>query len=168
MCRCLHITSEQFYTLVRKIALDNTADKGFERVSYELLPLILKDKGEDIDLNAKDENGNTLMHHIAYNATYADNISVFHILKDFGADVNAKNKNGDTPLHILTQKGNPYLIAQLLALGGDSSVRNNEGLIPLQVEIFSGNYYREVLKLLCEQQAKEETKIQECIAQHLN
>ena len=162
------ITSEQFYTLVRKIALDNTADKGFERVSYELLPLILKDKGEDIDLNAKDENGNTLMHHIAYNATYGSNMSVFHILKDFGVDVNAKNKNGDTPLHILTQKGNPYLIAQLLALGGDSSVRNNEGLIPLQVEIFSRNYYREVLKLLCEQQAKEETKIQECIAQHLN
>ena len=47
------------------------------------------------DVNAKNKDGDTPLHHAARNSNY----NTVEVLLKNGADVNAKNKNGDTPLH---------------------------------------------------------------------
>ena len=64
--------------------------------------IVLEKKGVHLycgaDLNARDDEGQTLLH----TATNTRKIEVIHVLLDRGADINARDDKGQTPLHAAT------------------------------------------------------------------
>jgi len=63
----------------------------------------------DININAKDKNGNTAL----MCAASSDKIDIARILLDAGADVSVGNKGGNTALKIATEINDQKEIARL-------------------------------------------------------
>ena len=84
------------------------------------------------DVNAKDENGWTPLHHAA---TW-DSKEIVELLIAKGADVNAKNDDESTPLHYAETKE----VAELLiAKGADVNAKDEDGETPLYYAIARQN-----------------------------
>ena len=76
----------------------------------------------DVDVNAKDADGKTPLHHAAAKNAYKKTT----ILLERGADVNEKDKLGKTPLHYAAEN-NAYQTATLmLKYGADPNIYNND------------------------------------------
>jgi ankyrin repeat protein len=75
-----------------------------------------------------DKDGNTQLHF----AAKAGNVALF---KELSAsdNVNSKNKDGNTALHIAFLNGMDEAGAELLRIGADSHIKNNEGQTPLDL-----------------------------------
>ena len=82
---------------------------------------------EDADMHARDDRGNTILHHAAANADAA----VVALLLQAGADANARNGNGTTPLHRAAETGIPATVRLLLEAGADTHVPAGYGHTPL-------------------------------------
>jgi ankyrin repeat protein len=104
------------------------------------------------DVNAKDANGWTPLHHAACSAI---NTETCALLIDSGADVNATNADGNTPL-ILAAFDNKYYcktVELLLERGADPNKHGNVKLLnlreqtPLMLAAMSGNAEMAVLLL---------------------
>jgi ankyrin repeat protein len=67
------------------------------------------------DVNAKDAQGQTLLHHAAERG---DAVLAQQVLGK-GAEVDAQDKNGQTPLHLAAGKGQAALAKLLLGQGAD-------------------------------------------------
>ena len=78
-------------------------------------------------MHARDDRGNTILHHAAANADAA----VVALLLEAGADVNARNGNGTTPLHRAAETGIPATVRLLLEAGADTHVLAGYGHTPL-------------------------------------
>ncbi len=112
----------------------------------------------DPDVNARDKNGQTLLHHAAWEGrkdTVAsliargadvnakenlggnsalhetDSPDVATLLVAHGADVNAKNKKGLTPLHKAADLSRKVVAEVLLAHGADVNAKDKDGETPL-------------------------------------
>lgn len=81
------------------------------------------------DLGARDDGGETLLHHAV--AT-ADSAAVAFLL-EAGADVNARDHLGETPLHKRPAIKNPATLTWLLEAGADVNARSHDGTSPLHV-----------------------------------
>ncbi|HBE56113.1 MAG TPA: hypothetical protein DDW56_00905, partial [Cyanobacteria bacterium UBA11366] len=68
------------------------------------------------DINAKDANGDTLLHKELYYKYYKDD-EIAKLLIAKGADINAQNNDGYTPLRLALQNNNKE-IAELLKSHG--------------------------------------------------
>jgi len=79
----------------------------------------------NVDMNVKDENGNTPLHRIT-------DIDVAKIFVCAGANPNIKNNNGDTPLHL---SKDIEITNILLFAGADPKIKNNNGNIPSLLKI---------------------------------
>jgi ankyrin repeat protein/tetratricopeptide (TPR) repeat protein len=86
------------------------------------------------DINAKDENGWTLLHEAAHEG----DIELVEMLLAKGADVNVKNDAGLTPLYYAVQENNATT-ELLLAKGADVGVRNASGQTVLHTAAEAGN-----------------------------
>ena len=95
--------------------------------------------GQGVDVNGKDEAGDTIVHDIA-TEYYRHSLLSYLIQK--GANVNEKGRYGDTPLHRLCENIDPDdvnlcrdddVLSILLNNGADRTAKNNEGLTPLDV-----------------------------------
>jgi hypothetical protein len=86
------------------------------------------------DINAKDENGWTLLHEAAYEG----DTEMLEMLLAKGADVNIKNDAGLTPLYYAVQENNTTT-ELLLAKGADVEVRNVSGQTLLHTAAEAGN-----------------------------
>ncbi len=65
------------------------------------------------DVNARDENGWTPLHH----AASSGEMEIAAVLIAKGADVNAKDKYGLMPLHAAIVRGQKHVVAALVAKG---------------------------------------------------
>jgi ankyrin repeat protein len=65
------------------------------------------------DLNARDKEGNTPLHHVAAGYRYVS----AQLLVQHGADVNTRNNQGKTPLDLLNCPGKARVFKRLLAAG---------------------------------------------------
>jgi len=72
-------------------------------------------------------------------------IAVLHVLKDAGSDVNAVKKvlyitrdHGGTALHAATKKGLKKVMAELVALGADPNIKDEDGLTALDYAMSRG------------------------------
>ena len=95
----------------------------------ELLPELLL-KGADV--NARDNQGNTPLHH----AVRKGDMKAIQSLLQAGADVNATNEKGETPLHVVYQTKPEQMhdiIACLLRNESDVDAQDNEGNTPLHL-----------------------------------
>ena len=86
-----------------------------------------KQRREQAAVNAKDNDGNTLLHHAARRNKSA---RAEELLKG-GADVNAKNKLGNTPLHLAALYGASATAKVLLSEGAKVNAKGLDGRTPL-------------------------------------
>jgi len=86
------------------------------------------------DLDATDDHGKTLLHHIAAPGTpnFRDYCLLFELLLKNGANVMARDKSGNTPLHMVDLGIKPAVFTELLlSHGADLTVRRDDGKTPL-------------------------------------
>ena len=84
----------------------------------------LEQRGAQI--NARDLNGNTMLHNAIVNSSW-DEIFIEQIIK-YGANVNAKNNKGETPLYIASKQGvSPKIVNMLLENGASINYRAHNG-----------------------------------------
>ncbi len=60
------------------------------------------------------------------------NIGAIKLLIEAGADINKKGETGFTPLHCAAEQGHPNAVRYLLLVGA-TSVKNNDGLLPIEL-----------------------------------
>lgn len=87
----------------------------------------------NVDVNAVDNLGNTVLHTVASIKT-RDPTAV-EILKTNRANVNIKNKEGDTPLHIAARTGNYKMVRVLIDHGAHTECKNHQGYNALHVAV---------------------------------
>jgi pectate lyase len=97
---------------------------------------------EGIDVNAKDENGDTPLH-IAAEQDYND---IASLLIDQGGNVNARNQKNYTPLYNAISNSNKDLVGLLIGKGADVNATNRMRQTPLHWACLRGN--KELAELL--------------------
>lgn len=144
-----------------------------ERLNEKIVDKILK---KDVDVDAKDKNGNTALHVLAqteplparYGGSLNHNQNRYK-LKDttekllfLSADVNACNNFGQTPLHCASEKLNDEIVKVLLLYRADTDVRDRNGNTALHLvikkPINSFAESDEIVKLLLEHGANVHVK----------
>jgi ankyrin repeat protein len=128
----LHLTKSP---QTAKVLIDNGADINAKEqrgrtpklwFKSPLLTQLLIGKDTDLDVNARDKQGKTLLHLAAENG-WKDKVE---LLLAKGADVNATDKSsGSTPLHLTRS---PEVARLLIAKGANVKARNKYGSPPLQ------------------------------------
>ena len=103
---------------------------------------------------ARDENGNTPLHHailgipLERDAVYipgarrperAPDLAVVVRLIESGADPRISNDHGDTPLHFAARAGDQAIARFLLEAGADADARDRQGNSPLHEAAGAGN-----------------------------
>jgi len=113
--------------------LNNLQKEAYEAVSCRELDKLKDLLGKGIDINSKDEEGKTLLHH----AVKIDKREFASLLIAQGAFVNAKDNEGNTPLHLsygpTSIMGNAS--KTLLDSGADPKARNDNGETPLHLAV---------------------------------
>jgi uncharacterized protein len=89
------------------------------------LAQFLIEKGADV--NAKDSDGNTALHHLGTSEP------LLKLLLRKGANVNAQNNSGIAPIHNVFGRYNLAIAKQLVAAGADVNARSKELLTPLHL-----------------------------------
>lgn len=100
-------------------------------------------KALKVDVNAKDNIGQTAMHH----AAIFGQDEALTTLKALGAYINAEDNYGRTPLHYAASEGQNSTIRKLAALGANIEARENFGGTPLH-EAASNNQIEAINTLL--------------------
>ena len=90
---------------------------------------LLVDEGASVF--SKDLTQCTALHYAAYCAEKRSKI--IKLLLDSGADINAQQINGQTPLHFASRSGSTDNTMQLLRLGAEVDIKNNNGYTALNV-----------------------------------
>ncbi|MCL2284182.1 MAG: ankyrin repeat domain-containing protein [Fibromonadales bacterium] len=93
------------------------------------------------DVNATDENGETLLHRVAGMNYNSANIAIAKYLINKGADVNKRRKlssavrwhNGQTPLHVVVFRDNIELADILISNGADANKKDRDGFTPIDL-----------------------------------
>jgi len=78
------------------------------------------------NINARDNNGCTPLH-------YAKNAEILSLLIKAGANVNVRDKKGKTPLHLQHKPGSVKI---LVKVGANVNVRDNDGKTPLHYQTY--------------------------------
>jgi hypothetical protein len=98
---------------------------------YDALEALMAAKhmgAADVDIDARDELGNTLLHVASQNG----NKRVVKLALRRGANINLRNNGGNTPLHYAYAYGFEELGEYLKAKGADDTLQNLEGLTPYE------------------------------------
>ncbi len=86
----------------------------------EMLNLVMgayRMKGLELDVNVRDNLGNTPLH----NAIRKDNYDIIHALKEMEADMDAENNAGYVPLSVAVVEDDPELAGLIVGLGATIS-----------------------------------------------
>ena len=78
----------------------------------------------DHNVTEKDDKGNTALHLVA---AAGGPVELITMIVALNADINAVNSRGETPLFAATLNGRDTVVRQLLALGADPAIRNQNG-----------------------------------------
>jgi ankyrin repeat protein len=95
--------------------------------SAQLNRIVSKLINSGIDINAKDNQGNTALH---YAAQYY-NTELIQLLINSGANVHAENNHGLTPLFFASRNLDPGIMISLIDIGADVNARDIVGQTPL-------------------------------------
>jgi len=113
-------------------------------------------KKKNVDLNARDDGGWTLLHW----AAVCRRVNVAALFIASGADIDARDNSGNTPLHVAAMNsdktGSIRIIQFLISKDADIHAENNEGVNALHLAAGRGNV--KVVKLLIEKGLKVDKK----------
>ncbi len=143
----INIENDIFISLSEAIDQDDLDLENFQILLNKL-----------IDINAKDDDGWTLLH----KAVDKHHFKAIEILIKKGVDVNAKDKYGWTPLHLAAFIGNIEISEILLANDADANVKNSEDSLPWQIAILGGHL--KIAEKLIQLRTNNETKYEQDIA----
>ena len=87
------------------------------------------------DLNARDENGYTVLHH----ATVITDTAVVTLLLQAGADPSARSYDLHTPLHFALRHRNNPVAAILVRAGADVNAAENDAITPLHLAVYDSS-----------------------------
>jgi len=135
--KALDINPDYAPALFEKGLILNNMKKGRNKEAKEcfLRATLLDPQNKEINLNVKDNFGNTPLHL----SIISDNMNSVKILTLKGADVNIKNNEGNTPLHIAARFGNVDIAKVLVKSGADVKAKNNDGFTPLHTASANGH-----------------------------
>ncbi len=108
--------------------------------TLELLPIFLD---ANVDVNHRDNQGNTAMILTAKNQCFKD---IIKELVRAGADVNVADNSGNTALHYALRYGSQDVARFLVKKGADYNRANNQGVTPVQLAVEHG--YDTVLEVM--------------------
>jgi ankyrin repeat protein len=97
---------------------------------------------EVIDLEARDQENNTILHIASYNG----HETLVEYLLNKGANTDAKDNDDRIPLHLASQLGHVKVVKQLLEKGHKSTVGDKWGFTPLHRAAYKG--HKKVVTLL--------------------
>ncbi len=106
----------------------------FNAVKAEDTSLFLEMMAAGIDVNEKDENGNTPL----IIASSHDKVKFAKFIIDMGANVNKKNYRGTAPLHRAASIGSVEIINLLLDNDAFVDMPDLEGITPLMSAVIAG------------------------------
>jgi len=98
-----------------------------QAVKYNNVKEVRRYLNEGSDVNKKDEQGQTPLHHAAHDGKK----EVAVVLLERGAKVNAKDDEGRTPLHLASKNGHAPLVDLLLAKKAQVNSRDKNSRTPL-------------------------------------
>ena len=103
---------------------------------FEILKALVEAGG---DPNAKDDEGDTLLH----SATrWSDDSSQIHKLIDLGVGTEVQNNKGETPLHRACKSASPNRVLALVSRGVNVEARDVRGFNPLHHACINAPNYR--------------------------
>lgn len=96
--------------------------------NFDILEKIFIDKDLMNNYEAKDENGNTILHYLIMDSNHNFNF-IKKILDKATADkiINIQNNEGDTPLILSVKSGDHELSGYLVKKGADKNIKNKQG-----------------------------------------
>ncbi|KAJ3113978.1 hypothetical protein HDU96_002670 [Phlyctochytrium bullatum] len=102
-----------------------------------------------VDINAKDEDGSTLLHNL--NLGYPGNVGIAQLLIEKGAELEARDEDGKTPLHRAAFYNSHDIARLLVENGADLEARDVDACTPLHHATCNANL--EFILLLVEKGA---------------
>eukprot|EP00794_Sanderia_malayensis_P016212 gene16212-17843_t len=121
------------WLLTLKLSVNDQDNGGWSSLMWaaeegrlESLKLLIS-KGASGDL--RDKEMNTSLHW----AAMTGKLQGCQELLDINCNINAVNMYGDTPLHIAARESNSDVVKLFLIRGSDTSIRNNDGKLPMDV-----------------------------------
>jgi len=112
---------------------------------YPLITTIEKILNDGIDINSKNENGNTPLTYILEKYPYGMDNDIFQIIKllvDHGADIHLSNNKNQTPLILASMTGGVDLIKFFIDNGSNVNRCDQEGISPLIYAIWASHHNR--------------------------
>ena len=127
---------------------DTALHIAVQRANLELIKYLYERTG--VNVKAVDEYGNTLLHKVAFNPTFAAIKVMQYLYEQNNMDVRAVNCDGNTALHIAARFDNLEVVKFLCNHGSDVMANNKQGKTALY---FAENYSRnpEIVKFLRDQ-----------------
>lgn len=111
-----------------------TPEQAF-KAAREAQPYILEHYLKNNDVNIRDENGATLLHHTLLQESNTDTEKMIRMLVEKGIDVNAKDKNGRNALFYMDIRtcyfGQLSVVEYLKQQGIDINCTDNNGMTPI-------------------------------------
>ena len=111
----------------------NTKPDSYYNDIIKILELVLNK--DDIDINAKDNSGKTVLHY----AVEYDSISLTNKLIAKGIDIDAKDNSGDTALHYAAKHNKIPIAVELVEKRIDINAKNNSGNTALHYAVEHNN-----------------------------
>ena len=123
-----HIKTQRGYTLFHIFISAIPFQESKEESQKRLLTLLIYYK---LDINAKDDKGNTPLH-LAVSPSELS-LDIIHLLVKNRADINARNHQGLTPLHFIALYGSIPVAEYFIQAGANIHAKNDEGKTPLDL-----------------------------------
>ena len=119
------ITISVFLSAIIRIECDKysqyeTHDNILDAVTYNDFDTVKRLIKEGVDLNTKDDSGNTPLH-------WASSVSMAELLLKNGADIHSRNNMGGTPLHTASSWGRSNIVSFFIAQGADIHAKDEFG-----------------------------------------
>lgn len=116
--------------LITEFILDAFCDRNVPSACYLINKAL--DKNLTLDLNKKDAGGRSILHHIVMYCGYNKNIKDLLLkvleLSYVSRHINDVDNEGNTVAHIALKFNQEDVLNELIRLGVDLSIKNNEGL----------------------------------------
>ena len=131
--------SVEFLRFARGLGLGPSADlKALSAIMRsKRLALFYGCLNEDVEVNTRDENGQTPLHHMITTGFYE--VAPVSTLLQRGATVDCADLQGLTPLQLAIKMGLFDLIKQLLSAGASPMVADHKGVSTLRYAVISRN-----------------------------